>query len=105
MGRDSSVGIATRYGLDSLGIKSQWGARFSAPVQTGPGAGSFPGVKRPGRGADHAPRSKRRGNERVGLYLYSSSGLRGLLWGDPLPLFKLRAILVGKGRHILCVLR
>jgi hypothetical protein len=40
------------------------GARFSAPVQTGPGAhpasytmgtGSFPGVKRPGRGVDHPP--------------------------------------------------
>ena len=51
---------------------------FSAPVQTGPGAhpasctmgtGSFPGVKRPGRGADHPPPSKCRGQERVGLYL------------------------------------
>jgi hypothetical protein len=30
-----SVGIATRYGLDSPGIKSRWGARFSAPVQIG----------------------------------------------------------------------
>jgi len=39
-------------------------ARFPAPVQTGPGAhsisytmgtGSFPGVKRTGRGADHPP--------------------------------------------------
>ena len=39
-------------------------AKFSAPVQTGPGAhpasyamdtGSFPGVKRPGRGVDHPP--------------------------------------------------
>ena len=39
-------------------------AGFSAPVQTGPGAhpasytigtGSFPGVKRPGRGFDHPP--------------------------------------------------
>ena len=58
-------------------------ARFSAPVQTGPGAypafcimgtGSFPGVKRPGRGADHPPPSKRRGHERVELYLYSPSG-------------------------------
>ena len=58
-------------------------ARFSAPVQTGPGAhpasctmgtGSFPGVKRPGRGADHPSPSKRRGHERVGLYLYSPSG-------------------------------
>ena len=37
-GRDSSVGIVTRYGLDHSGIESKWGARFSAPVQTGPGA-------------------------------------------------------------------
>ena len=59
------------------------GARFPATVQTGPGAypasctmdtGSFPGVKRPGRGADHPPPSKRRGHERVELYLYSPSG-------------------------------
>ena len=64
MGRGSSVGIATRYGLDGLGIEFRCGARFSVPVQTGPGAypasytmrtGSFPGVKRPGRGADHPP--------------------------------------------------
>ena len=26
-GRDSSVGIATRYGLDGPGIESQWGGR------------------------------------------------------------------------------
>jgi hypothetical protein len=38
MGRDSSVGIATHYGLDVPRIESQWGARLSAPVQTGPGA-------------------------------------------------------------------
>jgi hypothetical protein len=40
------------------------GARFFAHIQTGPGAhpasctmgiGSFPGVKRAGRGADHPP--------------------------------------------------
>ena len=37
VGRDSSVGIATRYGLVGPGIESRWGARFSAPVQTGPG--------------------------------------------------------------------
>jgi hypothetical protein len=36
VGRDSSKGIATRYRLDGPGIESQWGARFSAPVQTGP---------------------------------------------------------------------
>ena len=59
-GRDSSVGIATRFGLDGPGIESRLGARFSAPVQTGPGAhpasctmgtGSLPEVKRPERGA------------------------------------------------------
>jgi hypothetical protein len=38
VGRDSSVGIATRYGLDGPGIESGWGARISAPVQTGSGA-------------------------------------------------------------------
>ena len=31
--QDSSVGIATHYGLDSPGIESQWGVRLSAPVQ------------------------------------------------------------------------
>ena len=53
-GPGSVVGIATGYGLDGPGIESRWGARFSATVQTGPGAhpgsctigtGSFPGVK------------------------------------------------------------
>ena len=64
MGRDSSVGIATRYRLDGPGIESRWRARFSAPVHTGTGAqpasytmctGSLPEVKRPGRGVDHHP--------------------------------------------------
>jgi hypothetical protein len=59
----SSVGIATDYGLDVSGIKSLWGARFSAPVQTGPGAhpasctmdtGYFPEVKS-GRGVRLTP--------------------------------------------------
>ena len=83
MGQVSSFGIATRYGLDGPGIESQWGARFSAPVQTSPGpypasctmgTGSSPGVNRPGRGAGHPLPSKCRGHERVGLYLYSPSG-------------------------------
>ena len=59
------------------------GATFSSPVLMGSGAypasctmgtGSFPGVKRTGRGADHPPLSKCRDHERVGLYLYSPSG-------------------------------
>jgi hypothetical protein len=58
-----SVGIATGYGLDGPGIESRLGARFSAPVQTGPGAhpasctmgtGSFPGVES-GRGVTLTP--------------------------------------------------
>ena len=38
VGRDSSVGIATRYGLDGLGIEFRWRARFSARIHTGPEA-------------------------------------------------------------------
>jgi len=60
----SSAGIVTGWGLDGPGIKSRCGgARFSAPVQTGPGAhpasctmgtGSFQGVKS-GRGVTLTP--------------------------------------------------
>jgi hypothetical protein len=62
VGRDSSVGIATRYGLDGPDIESRLGARYFTPVQTGPGTYpasftrvimSFPGKKRPERGLDH----------------------------------------------------
>jgi hypothetical protein len=35
---DSSVGIATHYGLDDPVIESRWGERFFAPVQTDPEA-------------------------------------------------------------------
>jgi hypothetical protein len=38
MGRDSSVGIATGYGLEGPAFGSRWGVRYSAPVLTGPGA-------------------------------------------------------------------
>jgi len=57
MGRDSSVGRATRYVLDGPGL-NPGGGRFSATVQTGPGShlvsytvgtGSFLAVKRSGR--------------------------------------------------------
>ena len=88
MGRDSSVGIATRYGLDGPGIESRWGgAIFSAPVQTGPGAhpasyamgtGSFLGVKRPGSGVDHPDPASAEVEGRVELYICSPLGLRGL---------------------------
>jgi len=83
-GLDSSVSIATGYGLDGPGIESRWGARFSAPVQTSPGAhpasctmctASFPGGKqRPGRYDDPSLPSSAIGHERVELYLYSPYG-------------------------------
>jgi len=64
VGRDSSVSIATGYGAGGSEDRTAVGARFSASLQTGPGAhpasytkgtGSFPGVKRPGRGVEHPP--------------------------------------------------
>ena len=66
------------------------GARFSAPVLTGPGAhpafctrgtGSFPGVKRPGRVVDHPFPSSAEVKESIELYLCSPSGLScRVLW-------------------------
>ena len=91
MGHDSSVGIATRYELDCSGIESRSGARFSTPVHTDPrahpasytmGTGSFPGVKRPGRGVDRPPAFSAEVSERVELCIYSPLGLGGLFWGE-----------------------
>jgi hypothetical protein len=80
-GPGSSVGIVTELQARRSGDRIPVGARFSAPVQTGPGAhpayctmdtGFFPEVES-GRGvmlAPHpllVPRSK----NRVELYLYS----------------------------------
>ena len=62
-GPGSVDGIATGYGLDGPVIESRWGARFSAPFHTGPGAhpasctmgtGSFPEEKSD-RGVTLAP--------------------------------------------------
>jgi hypothetical protein len=83
----SVVGIATACGLDGPWIESRWGARFSAPVQTGPeahamGTGSFPGVKRPGRDADRTPHSSAEVKNRVELTSTLPKGLCGLWKGD-----------------------
>jgi len=83
VGRESAVGIATRYGLDRPVSDPSGGSRFSAPVQTGSGAysasytmgtGSFPGIKRPGRSVDHQLPSNTEVKKRVELYLYSTHG-------------------------------
>ena len=87
MDRDSSVGIATRYGLDGPGIESRWGRDFPHPSRPALGptqppiqwiSGSFPRVKWPGRGVDHPPQLAPRLKKE---YKYSSTlplGLRGL---------------------------
>jgi hypothetical protein len=70
------------------------GARFSAPIQTGPGAhpasytmgtGSYPGVKRPGRGIDHPAPSSAEVEGKVELYTYSLSGPSWPVIGWTLP--------------------
>jgi hypothetical protein len=57
VGRDSSVGIATRYGLDGPGIESRWGQDFPHPSRPALGPtqppiqwvlGLFPGGKAAG---------------------------------------------------------
>jgi hypothetical protein len=60
-GRDSSVGIATGYGMDGPGIESRWGRDFRTRLDRPWGPPSllyseyrvFPGVKPSGRGADY----------------------------------------------------
>jgi hypothetical protein len=83
VGRDSSVGIATRLRLEGPGGRIPVGARFSAPAQNGRGAhpasytlgtGPFPRVKRPGRGFGHPPLFGVEVKERVELYPCSTPG-------------------------------
>jgi hypothetical protein len=66
IGRDSVVGRANRYPLDTAVIESHLGegaARFSVAIQTGPEAHPasctmntkcFPGAKRPGCDSEHS---------------------------------------------------
>jgi len=63
------------------------GKRFSASIQTGPGAhptignGAFLGVKRPGLSVDHPPPSSAKIKEEVELFIYSPSGFSWLVIG------------------------
>jgi hypothetical protein len=80
------VSMATSYGLDGTGIESRWGAKFFAPLQTGPGAHaasykmgtvSFPVVKRPACGIDHPPHLIAEVKEKVELLPLLPSGFGG----------------------------
>jgi hypothetical protein len=44
VGWGSSVGIATRYGLEGPGIETWWGARFSGVQQPGRGVTTHPNL-------------------------------------------------------------
>jgi hypothetical protein len=82
MGRDSSVGIATRYGLDGPRFESRWRRDFphrsrpalgpaQPPINWVPG---FPGVKAAGAWRWPSTPSSGEVKERVELYLYSPFG-------------------------------
>ena len=78
---DGSVGIATRYGLEGLGIESRWGRDFPhlsrpAPRPTQPPVQWVPGLSRGkgGRGVvltTHPHLVCRGSRKRIELYLYS----------------------------------
>jgi len=74
VGRNSSVGKGTDYGLDGQGIETGGGDLGAHPHSCKMGTGSFREVKRPGRGVDHPPPYSAEVKERGKLYLYSTSG-------------------------------
>ena len=84
VGLYSSVGIATRYGLDSPGIEFRSGRDFPQRFRPAIGSNQPPvqwvpnlsrGVMRPEHGVVYPPQSSADVKERVELYIYSHSGL------------------------------
>jgi hypothetical protein len=84
VGRDSSVGMATRYGLEGPGIESQWGGKifrtrpdrpWGPPSLLYNGYRVFPEGKAVGDWRWPSTPSSAEVKERVEIYLYSPSGL------------------------------
>jgi hypothetical protein len=96
----SAVGIATGRSGDRIPVE----ARFFAHDQTGPGAhptsctvgtGSFPGVNRPGRGADHPPLLAPRSRMSRAIPLLPPRPLVACIgWALPLPLLRLQHVIL-----------
>jgi len=72
------VGIATRYALDDMGFSPLVVARFTVPLQNGPGFHPasrnwipvfLAWSRQPGRGVNHPPPSSAGVKERVETYL------------------------------------
>jgi len=87
-GRDSSAGLATRYGLDGPRIEPRCGRYFPhasrpalGPTQTPIKwvLGLFPRVKRPGGGVDHPPHLAARLKKEKSYISTPPLVLRGLL--------------------------
>jgi len=104
LGRDSSVGIATRYGLNGPGIESRWGEEifrtrpdrsWGQPSLMYNGYRVFPGGKEAWGDVNRPPPSSATIEERVPLYLYTPSGP-----SCPVPglTFKNRASYIQDGR-------
>ena len=108
-GRDSSVGIATRYDWTVRGSNPGGGEIFRTRPDRpwGPrsllynGYRCFPGVKRPGSGVAHPPPSSAEVKERVELTSTPSLGLRGPSYGEPDGNTECQQAVV----HILCPLQ
>ena len=90
---DRVVGRATRYRLVGPGIERWWVARFSAPVQTGPGAHPanryrvFPGGKAAGAWLSPPTPSRTGVKDRVELYFCAPSGPSWPVAGSTLPFY------------------
>jgi hypothetical protein len=92
--RDSSIGVATGYGLDDriIGVRSfAWAGNFSLRHRVQPGCGAHQppiqwiprdlslGIKRLRLEADHSPPSSAKVKEYVELYLHSPIRLYGVV--------------------------
>ena len=94
MGRDSSVGVATDYGMGSPGIESRCGRDFrpcperpcGPPSLLHNGYRIFPVDKSAGAWRSPPTPSSAEVKERVELYLYCPSGPSWSVLGWPLPL-------------------
>jgi hypothetical protein len=89
-GQDSSVCIATCYGLDGTGIVSLSERDFPHPYRPAPGpnptsftldTGSIPGAKRPGSSVDHPSHLVRKLKKEYSYTFNPTLDFRGLFWG------------------------
>jgi len=75
-GRIPSLLVRDRYGLGGPGIESRWGSEIfrirpgTHSASYTAGTGSFPGVKRQGRGVDNPPPSSAEVKEKVDVPLW-----------------------------------